>query len=130
VNNKLKIALVAGLGSIGMVSIVRTGFAQSSINHSIAVVQPQTVAIAAEASDGDGETNDDTQDQQGSAKLQQLAKITPQQATQAAEAKQGGKAGSVKLENENGTLVYAVIVGKTEVIVDASNGRVLSTENN
>jgi uncharacterized membrane protein YkoI len=130
VNNKLKIALIAGLGSIGLIGIVRTSFAQPSINYSLAVSQPQKVAIAAEASDGDGETNDDAQEQQGAAKLQQLAKITPQQATQAAEAKQGGKAGSVKLEKENGTLVYAVIVGKTEVIVDASNGRVLSTENN
>lgn len=39
----------------------------------------------AQKSDGDGETNDDQQEQQEQAKLQSLAKITPEQAQQAAE---------------------------------------------
>ncbi|MCA6601255.1 MAG: PepSY domain-containing protein, partial [Pseudanabaena sp. M57BS1SP1A06MG] len=52
----------------------------------------------------------------------------PQQAQQAAEAAVAGKATSVKLENENGSLVYSVAIAQKEVIVDAGNGRVLSTE--
>lgn len=59
---------------------------------------------------------------------QSLAKITPQQAQQAAEAAQGGQASSVQLENEDGNLVYAVVIGQQEVKVDAGNGRVLYTE--
>lgn len=82
----------------------------------------------AEASDGDGETNDDMKDQQESAKLQPLAKITPQQAQQSAEQVAGGKASSVKLENEDGNLVYAVVIGQQEVKVDAGNGKVLYTD--
>lgn len=80
-------------------------------------------------SDGDGETNDDAEEQQEAAKLQSLAKITLQQAQQAAESAVAGKASSVELENENGNLVYAVEIGKQEVKVDAGNGRVLYTEN-
>jgi uncharacterized membrane protein YkoI len=88
--------------------------------------------IKGQASDGDTETNDDAQekvgDQKESAKLQALAKITSPQAQQAAESAQGGQAKNVKLENENGNLVYAVEIGNQEVMVDAGNGKVLSTE--
>ncbi len=88
----------------------------------------QSIQVA-EASDGDGETNDDANEQKESVKLQSLAKITPQQAQQAVETTQQGKARRVKLENENGNLVYAVEIGQQEVKVDAGNGRVLYTEN-
>jgi uncharacterized membrane protein YkoI len=82
-------------------------------------------------SDNDGEANDDRQSQQEQAKLQSLAKITPQQAQQAAETYvgNGAKARRVKLENENGNLVYAVEIGQQEVKVDAGNGKVLYSEN-
>jgi uncharacterized membrane protein YkoI len=85
--------------------------------------------VKADVGDGDGETNDDAKEKQESTKLQRLAKITPRAAQQAAEVKQGGKASSVKLENENGSVVYSVVIDRTEVIVDAGNGRILSTEN-
>ncbi|WP_055073763.1 PepSY domain-containing protein [Pseudanabaena sp. 'Roaring Creek'] len=75
-----------------------------------------------------GESRDDLIDANQSAKLRALAKITPQQAQQAAEATVAGKATSVKLENEDGSLVYSVAIAQKEVIVDAGNGRVLSTE--
>ncbi len=77
-----------------------------------------------------GEKNDSMSEQsepQESAKLQSLAKITLQQAQQSAEAALGGKASSVKLESENGNLVYSAIVGQKEVAVDAGNGKVLYT---
>ena len=129
-NNKCKIALVATLGVIGLVGISRSSFAQSSLNSSVAILQSQKIAVTADIGDDDGEKNDDAQEQQESAKLQSLAKITPQQAQQAAEAKQGGKASSVKLENENGSVVYAIVIGNTEVKVDAGDGRILYIENN
>lgn len=82
-----------------------------------------------ESEASDSETNDDAEEQQEAAKLQPLAKITAQQAQQAAETAVGGKASSVKLEDEDGNLVYAVEIGKQEFIVDAGNGRVLYSEN-
>ncbi len=45
-----------------------------------------------------------------------------------AEASAKGTASSVKLETENGSLVYAVVMGQNEVKVDAGNGRVLYTD--
>lgn len=67
-------------------------------------------------------------DAQEEAQLRSLARITPQQAAQAARAAVPGTVSSVKLENENGNLVYAVVIGQTEVKVDAGNGRVLHQE--
>lgn len=81
-----------------------------------------------EASDGDGETNDSVKEQQEAAKLKPLAKITAQQAQQAAQTSVGGQATKVELENEDGNLVYAVKIGQQEVKVDAGNGRVLYSE--
>ncbi|MBD2316385.1 PepSY domain-containing protein [Phormidium tenue] len=75
-----------------------------------------------------GESRDDLIDANQSAKLRALAKITPQQAQQAAEATVAGKATSVKLENEDGSLVYSVAIAQQEVKVDAGNGRVLYTD--
>jgi uncharacterized membrane protein YkoI len=130
-NNKLKIALVTtGVGIVGLIAIDRASFAQPSTQNYVAILQQQKQAIEADLGDGDGETNDDFKEQQELTKLQRLAKITPQRAQQAAEAKQGGKASSVKLENENGSLVYSVVIDRIEVSVDADNGRILSTENN
>lgn len=85
---------------------------------------------AEEANEGGRETNDDNvKEGQEATNLQSLAKITPQQAQQAAQSAQGGTASSVKLENENGNLVYAVDIGQKEVKVDAGNGQVLYVEN-
>lgn len=117
-----KYLAIAAVGILGLAGFGRLAYAQGQPN---TIVAPQKIA---EASDGDGETNDDAQDKQESAKLQTLAKITAQQARQFAEANQGGKANNVKLENEDGNVVYAVAIGQKEVKVDAGNGRVLYTE--
>ncbi|MCL5798320.1 MAG: PepSY domain-containing protein [Patescibacteria group bacterium] len=61
-------------------------------------------------------------------KLSSLAKISADQAKAAAEKATGGTASSVKLEDENGNVVYAVTVGSKEVKVDAGNGKILHTE--
>jgi uncharacterized membrane protein YkoI len=82
----------------------------------------------AEASDGDGEVADKVEERQETTRLQALAKITPQQAQQAAQAALGGTARSVKLDEEDGNLVYKVKIAQTEAAVDAGNGKVLYTE--
>lgn len=70
------------------------------------------------------EVNDATESQQ----LASLAKISSDQAKTAAEKSAGGTASSVKLENENGNVVYAVTVGSKDVKVDAGNGAILQTD--
>ncbi len=84
------------------------------------------IKVAEARDEGNGETKYDPNEQQESALLQSLAKITPQQA---AETARRGQESRVKLENENGNLVYAVEIGQQEVKVDAGNGKVLYTEN-
>lgn len=117
-NSTRIILAVTLLGSLGFGGLARNGYA----------AQPQTSIQVAQASDGDGEVDDDLEEQQEAAKLQSLAKITLQQAQQAAETASAGKASSIELENEDGNLVYAVNIGQKEVIVDAGDGRVLYTE--
>jgi uncharacterized membrane protein YkoI len=70
------------------------------------------------------ETTDTTEAQ----KLASLAKISSDQAKVTAEKSANGTASSVKLENENGNVVYVVTVGTKEVKVDAGNGTILKTE--
>jgi uncharacterized membrane protein YkoI len=65
-----------------------------------------------------------------SAALQSMAKITPDQARDAALAAVPGTADKVELDNENGNVVYSVQItdangAKTDVKVDAGNGSVL-----
>lgn len=145
----LTAAAIGTLGMGGLAKLVNAAQTQSPV-----AVMP--AAQVSEKSDGDGEANPATeapenasnaqlqanggaieqnesanetgaQEQQETQKLQSLAKITPQQAQQAAEASAKGTASGVKLENENGNLVYAVAIGQNEVIVDAGNGNVLGT---
>ncbi|MBI1929783.1 PepSY domain-containing protein [Candidatus Poribacteria bacterium] len=63
------------------------------------------------------------------ARLSKLAKITSDQAAQAALAKVPGTVVKTELENENGNVVYGVEIntaaGTTDVKVDAGNGNVL-----
>jgi uncharacterized membrane protein YkoI len=135
------------LGTLGLAGVARFAFAGPAQPPYATIPEQRDNKVTAQVSNGDGETKDDTkgqasdgdketndgakekaEDQQESAKLQALAKVTPQQAQQAAEAAQGGQASGVKLENEDGNLVYAVEIGKQEVKVDAGNGKVLYTE--
>ena len=118
----IKVILAAAFaGTLALGGLVKVGHAQSPV----AVMQQSQKAIQiAEA----GETNDDEQEKSES-QLQNLAKITPQQAKQAAETAVGGTATKVKLENENGSLIYAVEIGSKELTIDAGNGKVLSSEN-
>jgi uncharacterized membrane protein YkoI len=120
------ILAVAFVGTLGLAGLSRVVTAKQPQSFVAIARQHHSANQIAEVSDGDGETNDDAQE---AAKLQPLAKITAQQAQQAAEASVGGKAKSVKLENEDGNLIYAVKIGQKEVTVDAGNGKVLYVEN-
>ncbi len=77
-----------------------------------------------EERDSDKEVSD-AQEQQ---LLQSQAKITADQAKQAAEAKVSGKASSVQLEDEDGSAVYSVIIGTQEVKVSATDGSIVKIE--
>lgn len=55
--------------------------------------------------------------------------IGSDQAAQAAEKATGQTAGSVQLDDENGTVVYEVQAGGSEVAVEATTGRVMKVEN-
>ncbi|MEH2451876.1 PepSY domain-containing protein [Nostoc sp.] len=125
-----KIILAAAfVGTLGLAGLSRVVSAKQPQSFVAIERQHHSTTQVAEASDGDGETNDDAQEQQEAAKLQPLAKITAQQAQQAVEASVGGKAKSVKLENEDDNLVYTVEIGQQNVKVDAGNGKVLYAEN-
>lgn len=120
------------LSTLGFAGVARLVYAAPPQRLVAIMPEHHSGKQVAQASDGDGETNDDgkeqAEEQQESAKLQPLAKIAPQQAQQAAEATQGAQASNLKLENDDGNLVYAVVFGQKEVKVDAGNGRVLYTE--
>lgn len=62
------------------------------------------------------------------AALAKLAKITSAQAQQIAEKAVPGTASSTELSNEDGSVIYRVQIGATDVSVDAGNGAVLEKE--
>lgn len=116
------------LKKIIIATAVIGSFSLGGLAQNAYATQPQTSILVAQTNDSDGESNEDAKEQQEEANLQSLAKITAQQALQAAETAQGGRASSVELENEDGNLVYQVKIGQKEVIVDAGDGKVLYTE--
>jgi uncharacterized membrane protein YkoI len=122
----LKLMTIAAISVVGLGSLSSMA-AQSAPTHAPASAQRQQVTP--EASDGDGETNDDAQSAAESSRLQALATITPQQAQQTAEQKMGKTADGVEIENDGGSLVYAVSFGRQDVKVDAGNGQILYTDN-
>lgn len=123
------VAIMPQYHSSNLVAEASDGEANDAIEAPESHKYSQSPTTTPEASDGDGEVNDDVEEQQEQAKLQPLAKITPTQAQKAAETAEGAKASNVKLENEDGNLVYTVIIGQKEIKVDAGNGKVLYAEN-
>ena len=91
-------------------------------------VQTGRFSVAVRDDSGEIQNPHKTEAERESINLKALAKITLQQAQRAAESAEGGKATEVKLENEDGNLIYAVKIGQKEVTIDAGNGRVLYTE--
>lgn len=86
-NTSTKLILVSAvLGTLGVSGLARLVYAQPQSQG--AVIPQHSIAKVTEASDGDGETNDDAKEQQEATKLQKLTKITAQQAQKAAETAQ------------------------------------------
>jgi uncharacterized membrane protein YkoI len=88
---------------------------------------------ANESEDGKkGEEAEDRAEGAESERLKSLARITPEQARDAALAQVPGKVNKVELENEDGNVVYGVEIktakGESDVKVDAGDGRVLHIE--
>lgn len=70
--------------------------------------------------------------EEGKSDYSNLAKISLNEAIKVASKKLSGRAREANLENEDGYLVYSVLVvtpkdGLQEVIVDAGNGKILAT---
>jgi uncharacterized membrane protein YkoI len=88
---------------------------------------------ANEAKDGEaGEESEDRAEGAESERLKSLARITPEQARDAALAQVPGTVKKVELENEDGNVVYGIEIktakGESDVKVDAGDGRVLHVE--
>jgi uncharacterized membrane protein YkoI len=88
---------------------------------------------ANESEDGEkGEEAEDRAEGAESERLKSLARITPEQARDAALAQVPGRVKKVELENEDGNVVYGVEIktaeGESDIKVDAGDGRVLHIE--
>lgn len=118
--------LITALGASGAATI---GLANSSPDRGNSQVAQANSNDKEDNEELESEKDEEQDEQEEAARLKSLAKITPQQAQQLAEASAGGKASSVELEDEDGTLVYEVAIGQKEVVIDAMDGRVLYTEN-
>ncbi|OKH25946.1 peptidase [Hydrococcus rivularis NIES-593] len=119
----LTATLVSTLGTLGLSGLAIASESQDTNN-----VQTSQAREEGEQNEQEESQEDDAEEKQEAARLQSLAKITAQQAKQAAETAQGGTASKVELEDEDGNLVYQVVIDQTEVMVDAGNGKVLYTE--
>lgn len=135
-STKVFLIVSATVSVLGVGSLVKIAHAYQASNPGATTPQDLTssmkmtqVKTIVEAGNGEREVNDDSaKEQEELTKLKALAKISPQQAQQAAEVALGGKASQVKLENEDGNLIYVVKIGQKEAKVDAGNSRVLYTE--
>lgn len=146
------LALVLG----GSLSLVACGQAQATGTSQAETSQDapykSSIQVPNDDSDEDSEDSDDSEKGEGNesneaseqdeatspkeqaeaARYQTLARITADQARNAALTAVPGTAMSVELENEDGNLVYGVSVktsaGERDVKVDAGNGKVLHIE--
>ena len=131
IKNTLAVLLISTLAAGG---ITATALANSANRSSRAVIA-QGVEDETEVNEDremgeerETEADEELEEQQEAARLQPLAKITADQAKEAALQVQSGEVKEVELEAEEGSLVYEVTVGETEVFVDAGNGEVLYTQ--
>ncbi len=124
------VAVAAGLGvgAAGVANAV-SGGGRTATPDAATTTQAQDPSYKASVQIPEGSTEND---QAEAAALQAAAKISPDQAKQAALAAVPGTAGKVELENENGNVVYGVEVTAngttTDVKVDAGNGSVLAKD--
>lgn len=111
---------LAGLGIVGSVA-----FASSNTS---TPTMPQAQVSQKTLSADSKEKDSEVPDSQEQALLQAKAKITADQAKVAAQAKVSGTVSSVKLDDEDGTAVYEVVIGNQEVKVNAVDGSIMKIE--
>ncbi|MDQ1466534.1 MAG: hypothetical protein QOH10_949, partial [Actinomycetota bacterium] len=109
--------VLGALGLAGGLALGAAGIAAAATGPSSSPSTPTSTAAA---------------DEKGDAALPALAKITPDQAKQAALAAVPGTVTKVALENENGSVVYGVEISAngttTDGKIDAGNGKVLAQD--
>lgn len=121
---------LAGVGIVGSAALA-AGAIPTQIAPQVATsVQSASQEIQDGLPDANEEKDTDKEipDAQEQQMLQSQAKITADQAKQAAEAKVNGTATSVELEDEDGSVVYSVIIGTQEVKVSATDGSIVKIE--
>lgn len=118
---KPSIKFILGTAILGTVTFGGIATLVSAQPRSIVAIVPERLITEK----NDGEANDDIEDAK---KLQAFAKISAEQAQRTVESAEKIKASRVTLENDDGNLVYAVVIGQKEVKVDAGNGKILYTE--
>lgn len=131
------VVLVLGLGSL-------VAYAQTKPQDQIASAQEKqdlnSIEGTAFADTQEGDKNhdageaeeigesDEANEKEESTALASQAKITTDQAKEAALAAVPGTVNKIELDNENGYLVYSVEIGDKEVKVDANTGKVLKID--
>jgi len=129
-------ALAAVVVVVGLTGLAHARSAETqSPNYSGSIQVGQQDQNKPEANDGVGETKGNADEAKESADLAPLAKITENEAVDAAKtAHPGYDVKNTTLENENGSVVYGVEMsgqsGKSlDVKVDAGDAKVLASEN-
>lgn len=127
-NDSIKTILAVLLtGTIGAGSLITVALANSS-DRAAKVFMTQAVEDETEMESEQESDADEAREEEAAARLQPLAKITADQAKEAALQVQDGKVRELELEAENGSLIYEVTIDETEVFVDAGNGDILYTQ--
>lgn len=130
----IAVAAVAGLALVGggtAVAVVGPAKATAAVRDSLDLEDSDQLLTGTVQAPAE---NDSLTDAQEDAALQALATVTPQQATDAATgAVAGSSAVSTQIDEEDGFVVYEVLVASpdgtlTEVVVDAGNASVLARE--
>lgn len=144
--NSIKLLGLAVVGALSLAGFVRSVYASQLHRSDATIAQGSSPSHPNDDQDDDDQDNDQddhgdddrgdddqevpdqVEEQQEDAQLRSLAKITPQQAEQAARTVASGEVSHLALENEDGNVVYKVVIGQQEVLIDAGNGQVLETE--
>jgi uncharacterized membrane protein YkoI len=127
----LTIGVVTAIAAGGTAMVVNAKTISSPTGSNTHIAQADNEANESaenEADEGLENAAEDANEVQEMSQYQSLAKITPQQAQQTAEAAQGTVAIKVALDVDDNSLVYEVEFSDVVVIVDAGNGQVLKTE--
>ena len=123
VEDAIAIAQAANAGAVGDVELERSG---DVLAYEIEV-GGRDIYVDAQSGEMLSAEPEDRDDSDADSALGEPA-ISVEQAIAAAQMAASGAVGEVDLESELGRLVYSVEIGNLEVVVDATDGSVLSTE--